>query len=97
MRPALVVQSDSYNTRLTNTIVALITKNIQRAAYDPAQFRIDLTTPEGQQSGWRGTSAVVCTNRYTVHERHIIHTIGSLPTIVMQQINQCLRAALDLP
>jgi mRNA interferase MazF len=97
VRPALVVQSDRRNAVLTNTIVVLITKNLQRVRTDPTQLLIDLATPEGKQSGLQVASAITCGNLYTVHERHIIKTIGSLPAALMRQIDVCLKAALDLP
>ena len=49
VRPALVVQNDRDNLRLTNTIVALITRNISRVG-EPTQMLIDLTTAGGRQS-----------------------------------------------
>ncbi len=97
VRPALVVQTDQRNTILTNTIVALITKNLQRLQTDSTQFLIDVSTPEGRQSGLHMNSAVTCGNLYTVHERHIIKTVGSLPAALMRQADACLKAALDLP
>lgn len=62
VRPALVVQRDDNNRRLTATIVALITKNTQLAGREPAHLLIDITTADGQQSGLRVTSAVTCNN-----------------------------------
>ena len=38
VRPALIVQSDIRNSLLAQTIVAMITKNLQRLGHDPAQF-----------------------------------------------------------
>ncbi len=97
VRPALVVQTDQRNAILTNTIVALITKNLQRLRTDPTQLLIDISTPEDRQSGLHVNSAIACGNLYTVHERHIIKTVGSLPAALMVQADACLKAALDLP
>jgi mRNA-degrading endonuclease toxin of MazEF toxin-antitoxin module len=44
------VQSDAYNERVGNTIVAQITTTLQRAG-DPANLLIDIASDEGQQSG----------------------------------------------
>jgi mRNA interferase MazF len=96
VRPALVVQSDAYNAKLNSTIVALITKNLTRVIHEPSQMLIDIGTPEGQASGLRMSSAVVCTNLFTVHERHVIKTIGHLSARLMTQVSSCLKAALDL-
>jgi len=61
-RPMLVVQNDTNNARMTNTIAVLITSNLSRAA-QPTQVLIDPTTPEGQHSGLLRTS-VISTVRY---------------------------------
>ena len=45
MRPVLVVQSDAYNAKIDNTIVAQITSVLTRTG-DPAHFLIDISTPE---------------------------------------------------
>jgi mRNA interferase MazF len=97
VRPALIVQSDPRNAVLSNTIVALITKNLQRSASDPTQLLIDIATPHGMQSGLHRNSAVTCGNLYTVHERHILKTTGSLSAALMLQVDLRLKAALDLP
>jgi mRNA-degrading endonuclease toxin of MazEF toxin-antitoxin module len=48
-RPALIVQSDDYNTRFRNTIVAQITTNLARGR-DPAHHLVRANTAEGQRS-----------------------------------------------
>jgi mRNA interferase MazF len=95
VRPALVVQNDRDNLRLTNTIVALITRNVSRFG-EPAQLNIDLSTPAGQSSGLNQTSAIVCTNLYTVSLTKIRRRIGTLPVALMAKVDLCLKVALDL-
>jgi mRNA interferase MazF len=46
VRPSLVVQNDRDNLRLTNTVVAQITGNIQRAR-EATQVMIELSTAAG--------------------------------------------------
>jgi mRNA interferase MazF len=96
VRPALVVQNDRDNLRLTNTIVALITRNISRVG-EPTQMLIDLTTAEGRQSGLNQSSAVVCTDLFTVSQAKVRRVIGSLPASLMTKVGVCLKAALELP
>lgn len=48
-RPALVVQNDRDNRRLSNTVVAMISGNTQHAA-EPTQVFIDPNTPDGASS-----------------------------------------------
>ena len=49
-RPVLIVQSDFYNARLRNVLVAAITSNLSRQA-DPSHLLIDLATAEGSATG----------------------------------------------
>ncbi|MBI1902860.1 MAG: type II toxin-antitoxin system PemK/MazF family toxin [Planctomycetia bacterium] len=93
--PALVVQADRSNTRLTNTIVAAVTRNTSRVR-EPTQLLIELATPAGQQSGLLADSAVTCENLFTVSQQFVRRTIGSLSPQAMRQIDDCLKAALGL-
>ena len=95
-RPVLVVQADTYNAKIRNVIVAAITSNLRHAS-DPASLLIDATTPEGAASGLVQDSVVSCINLATIEETLIARKIGQLPPAVMQKVNACLKAALDLP
>ena len=95
VRPALVVQSDRNNARLTNTIIAVITRNVSRVG-EPTQFLIDINTAAGKQSGLLATSAVTCENLFTADQQFILRTLGGLPPDAMAQVDACLRASLGL-
>ena len=60
-RPALVVQSDHYNKRISNVLIAAITSNMKNAG-DESHFLIDVSTAEGKQSGLSLNSLVSCIN-----------------------------------
>jgi mRNA interferase MazF len=96
VRPALVVQFDRNNARMTNTIVAAITRNISRVN-QPTQLLIKIGTPASAASGLLADSAVTCENLFTVDQRFIQRVIGDLPSDAMRQIDQWLIAALGLP
>jgi mRNA-degrading endonuclease toxin of MazEF toxin-antitoxin module len=96
VRPALIVQTDARNSRLTETIIALITKNTNLVATDPTQLLIDLKTPDGRASGLHVNSAVKCGKLFTVHENLIRNRIGLLTPMLMQKIDACLKVALAL-
>ena len=81
---------------MTNTILAAITTTTHRSN-EPTQLLIDVATPEGQQSGLLKDSIVSCENLATVEQSLIHRTIGSLPPSVMDQVNDCLKASLELP
>lgn len=95
LRPALVVQSDRNNQRLSNVILAAITTTTHRVR-EATQLFVDVSTPVGQQSGLLFDSAVTCESLATVSHALVERTIGSLPAATMEQVNDCLRASLDL-
>jgi mRNA interferase MazF len=97
VRPVLVVQADVRNALLTDTIVAMITRNLSRVGRDPTQLLIDISTPDGRQSGLKVNSAVTCGNLFTIHEDLVQRKIGELPATLMRLVNDCLKAALELP
>jgi mRNA interferase MazF len=96
IRPAVVVQSDAENQRLANTILAMITGNLDDAG-QPTTVLVDPKTPDGAGSGLNGPSLVKCYNLATVRQRRILQVIGHLSNAVMQQVNQALKTALELP
>ena len=96
IRPALVVQSDYNNARLEDVILALITRTTARATTEPTQLLIDITTPDGKASGLLHTSAVKCEHLLTLHRSFILRAIGRVPDPLMNKINDCLKAALDI-
>jgi mRNA interferase MazF len=97
MRPAVIVQTDRNNRRLSNTIVAMITRSTQRALKEPTQYLLDPATSEGSAAGVLHRSAVKCENLFTVEQRLIVRKIGSLPATGMKHIDRCLKASLQLP
>ena len=94
VRPALVVQTDTLNQRITDTILVAISRSTHRAS--GTQLLIDLNTPEGAHSGLRQDSMVQCENILTFDQRLIIASIGSLSSPLMQRIDACLKAVLQL-
>ena len=96
IRPALVVQSDLWNRRLDDTIIASITSSQRRRVGSPTQYFIDTTTTDGDQTGLRFNSIVQCDNLLTYNRNRILRVIGSLSDSAMQQVDACLKAALDI-
>src|SRR6266446_893585 len=84
--PALVVQSDVWNQRLDDTILALITSSRQRRVGANTQLSVDITTVEGRQSGLRIDSIVQCENLITYDRGLILRILGSLPVTTMSQV-----------
>lgn len=94
-RPVLVIQSDVYNAKIKNLIVAAITSNLIHAT-DPASLLIEVSSPNGQQSGLRQDSVVSCINLATIEDRLVARKIGEFSPAMMQKVNECLKAALSI-
>ena len=97
VRPALVVQADTLNQRLDDTILALLTSSRHRSIGAATQLVIDITTAEGQQTGLRFNSVIQCENLLTYDQGLILRVLGRLSATSMEQINACLKAALGIP
>jgi mRNA interferase MazF len=94
-RPALIVQADFYNQRISNVLLAAITGNLARAR-DPAHYLVEVSTAEGSQSGLNKDSLISCLNIAVLPKSAIGPTIGELPAATMLKIDLCLKAALGL-
>ena len=96
VRPCLVVQTDRNNQRLQDIIVVMITSRTHLAGSEPTQLLIDVSTPDGQQSGLLFNSAVQRENVLTIDTSFIRRRLGTLTTSTMQQVGDCLKSALDI-
>lgn len=93
VRPVLVLQNDRDNGRMTNTIVAMITRTVRA---ELTQLPIDPNTPQGKACGLIAPSAINCSNLFTIDQRLIRKKIGALPAELWPQVEACLRQALHL-
>ncbi len=96
LRPGLIVQSDHNNARLNETIIAAVTSNISRV-HEPTQLLNEVATPDGAASGLLHDSAVRCERLHMIPQTDVRRVIGSLSSSLMQQIDNCLKAALGIP
>lgn len=92
-RPALVVQNDRENQRLSKTIVAMITGNLRRAN-EPTHLLLDPSTPDAASSGLHGRSLVSCINLYTIDQTSVKRVVGKLSADTMNRVDVCLHEAL---
>lgn len=92
-RPGLIVQADSLNTGLGQTIVAMISSNLARAGH-LSRVLVALATPEGQQTGLLADSVILTDNLVTVLEIEIDRKIGVWSD--MGAIDAALRHTLGL-
>src|SRR5689334_11324039 len=94
-RPALIVQNDRDNRRLANTIIAMITGNLQHSA-EPTHVLVDPASTSGSSSGLHGKSVVKCCNLFTVRQQDILKVIGSLSDELQVAVDSGLKHALGL-
>jgi mRNA-degrading endonuclease toxin of MazEF toxin-antitoxin module len=95
-RPAIVIQCDANNARLTNAIFAMVTSNTRLATTEPSQVLVDPATPDGQSSGLLRASAIKCENLYTLPQSAIARTIGQLSPVLLRKLDVALKASLEL-
>ncbi|MDA1051818.1 MAG: type II toxin-antitoxin system PemK/MazF family toxin [Planctomycetota bacterium] len=96
IRPAVIVQCDAENRRQANTILAMITGNLSDFG-QPTTLLVDPATVDGSGSGLNGASLVKCYNLATVRQKRVLHVIGHLSDTLKRKLNDCLKAALELP
>lgn len=94
-RPALVVQANYYNQRISNVLLAPITSNLARRN-DQAHYFIDITTQDGKLSGLNQSSLVSCLNISVVPISVVGPRIGEFTLAAMSKIDDCLKAALEI-
>ena len=94
-RPALVIQNDRDNSRLANTVVAMISGNIRHAA-EPTQVQVDPATQDGASAGLNGPSGVKCCNLFTIRQQDVRRTIGHLSSGLQAAVDMGLKDAIGL-
>ena len=92
VRPAVVVQADFLNTRISDTVLVLISRT-HRA---PGHTEVTIDPSIETLSGLRYTSVVSCTNFMTIDKNLVQSKRGELSALAMQQIEAALKLALDL-
>ena len=90
-RPAVAVQGGGASS--VNTIIALITSNIQRTG----GTRVVVNPGLEIGSGLLAVSAVAWESLFSLHTRLIVKRIGSLSSAAMANVDDCLKVALGLP
>lgn len=91
-RPAVVVQADVYNQTQRHAVVAEITTNLTAAT-----LLIETATPDGQATGLAQDSVVTCLQLATISQDRLSRIIGRLSPALLQKLDSCLKAALELP
>ncbi len=92
VRPALVVQADMLNSKIADTILALISRT--HRAVGMTEMMIDPAVESG--CGLRYPSVVSCNNLLTIDQALIVQAIGCVSPTLMQQMDDRLKTALGL-
>lgn len=91
-RPVVVVQANGFNkTDIDSVIIAISTTNL-RLARMPGNVQIPAGT-----AGLREDSVINITQLFTVDKTDMLELLGSVPSSIMQQIDEGLRLVLSLP
>jgi mRNA-degrading endonuclease toxin of MazEF toxin-antitoxin module len=77
-------------------MVAIITSTNKRAATEQTQLFIDLSTPDGKATGLLHPSTVKCEHLDTVNQLAIQRRIGQFSQALMDQLEVCLKKAMDI-
>ena len=92
-RPALVVQVEGLATGLSQTIVAMITSNMNRAGH-PSRVAVTLASAQGRRMGLLTDSVIMTDSLATVLDVEIDRTIGKCTR--MAEVDPALRHTLGL-
>lgn len=92
VRPALVVQADTLNGLIADTVLVLISRT--QRALGMTEVLIDPAIESG--CGLRYASVASCNNLLTIDQGLIVQAIGSVSPALMQQIDDRLKTALGL-
>ena len=94
-RPALIIQNDTNNEKLANTILLQITSNLSNKDLS-TQYYIDIDSDEGKASGLLTNSVVKAEVIFTLPQKSIYKKIGSLSDNAMKEIDRCMKYSLSL-
>jgi mRNA interferase MazF len=92
-RPVLVVQADKLATGLNQTIVAMISSNLQRAGH-PSRVLVSVATPEGKQTGLVADSVIMTDNLATILDTEFDRRLGQFAD--SKKVDVALRHTFDL-
>ena len=93
--PAIVVSADRNNRAIDDVILAAISRFTRPAAF--THVFLDPSTPDGKAAGVLHPSYVQCENLFAFDQHLVIKVLGHVTGTTMQEIDDCLKKALELP
>jgi mRNA interferase MazF len=92
-RPAVVVQAERLETGLEQTIVAMVTSNMDRTGH-PSRVAVSSGSALGKEMGLLTDSVIMTDNLATIRDTEIARTIGNCRQ--MAPVDAALRRTLGL-
>lgn len=93
IRPAVIISADRFNQILDDVMIVACTSNTNRSL-TATQYLI--TGDEISTARIRVDSVVRCESIFTLNKQMIVRKLGSLSGQTMNEVNNCLRVALEL-
>jgi mRNA interferase MazF len=93
LRPAVVVQADFLNGLIDDVILVQVTGT--RHGIPGTEVEIDRALESG--TGLKKVSYVSCANILTHEQTLINQTIGRVSSVVLRQIENCLKKVMEIP
>ncbi len=97
VRPALVVQSDTWNQPLDDTILAMVSSSNRRRIGAATQHLIAASSPVARGAGLRMDSVIQCENLVTYDQALILRVFGWLPDSEMKHFDNGLKTTRAIP
>jgi mRNA interferase MazF len=94
LRPAVIISADSINQATDDVMVVPCTSNTNRLL-TATQYLI--AGDEIAIAGIRVESVIRCESIFTLNQPMILRKLGSLSIAAIEQVNDCLIIALQLP
>jgi mRNA interferase MazF len=85
-RPCVVVQNEEDKQKIANTVVLFVTSTLLRLG-DKSHVFVDITTPEGKQTGLLKNPLISCNNIATIEKNLVTKVVGSLAPKTLQELN----------
>lgn len=92
-RPAVVVQGDALNGLIDDTILVQVTST----RHGIPNTEVVLDPAVETSSGLRKVCVASCLNVITFEQARVVRTIGYLSDVAIRQIEDCLKAVMELP
>jgi mRNA-degrading endonuclease toxin of MazEF toxin-antitoxin module len=94
-RPVVVVQADTYNSRLRHAVVAQVTTNLGERG-DPAYVFVEAVAPVAKATGLDRDCLICCTLLAVMTEDRLTEKIGKLPAEFVTELDGAVKAALGV-